>query len=171
MTAPTTAAPAAAGKPKAGGGLKDKRVLYGAGAIVAVAAFALYKRGQSGSTAAAAGSGTTGTDIASMLSDYNAQNQAALEGYVQQVKTLVGSVQGGTTSTGGAGAVQPGGNTPAKRGPYKPQDRWQILYGPTTVGQLARKLGISVASLQRLNSKSWKSSTPLHSGTRVKIGG
>jgi hypothetical protein len=65
-----------------------------------------------------------------------------------------------------------------------PATRYQTQYGPTTAGALAQSLGISVASLIRLNpvtiyndlTKSndpgvVNASTPIHSGAVVKIGG
>ena len=146
MSTPTTA-PARPPAPGKGGPLKDKRVLYGGAAVVAVAAFALWQRSKNAgsSTAAQTGSGTTGTDIASMLSDYNAQNQAALAGYVQQVQSLVGSVNTGTTSSTGnnPGVLAPGQKTSGSVKITNPNGG--------NVQEILRRYGITLDQFRALN--------------------
>jgi hypothetical protein len=173
MTVPTTA------RRPAGGALKDKRVLYGGGAIVAVALFALYKRGNAGATTAAApSSGTTGTDIASALSDYNAQNQSAMAGYVQQVQSLVDSVKNGTTSstsTPSSGPAQPAPGSvsvPAPKVGVKAPQHYVVVVGKSdksmTVGKLIDTYHLTLAQIRNLNPALRNASTKTVLGPSTK---
>jgi hypothetical protein len=188
VSAPTTGRPAGqpAG-PGPGGGrgrglLRDKRVVYGGAAVLAVAVVALYRRPKAGSgsdaegTGAGSGAGTTGTDIAGMLSDYNAQNQRAMAEYVDQVQTLVDSSKAGTP-TSPPSSSSPSPVTSSPKPAAKPKAKAHMAKVGSgnkneTVGKLMARWNLTLGQVRKLNPALAKAgrNTKLAAGTSWRVG-
>jgi hypothetical protein len=156
--------------------------VVGGAAVLAVAAVALYQRSKAGSDAdgtgsgVAGGSGTTGTDIAGMLSDYNAQNQRAMDDYIGQVQTLVDSVKAGTpTGPPSSSSPSPVTSPKPKPKPAKPKPHMAKVSAGNkneTVGKLMARWHLTLGQVRRLNPALVKAgrNTKLAAGTSWRVG-